>query len=50
MEKHGAAGILPAGAVHLESPSTVTDRRVEAFDLVLRDAVEEKSAQLTPER
>jgi GT2 family glycosyltransferase len=50
MEKHGAAGILPAGAVHLESPSTVTDRRVEAFGVVLRDAVEEKSAQLTPER
>jgi GT2 family glycosyltransferase len=35
MEKYGAAGILPTGAVHLESPSTVTDRRVEAFDVVL---------------
>lgn len=35
MEKYGAAGILPSGAVHLESPTTVTDRRVEAYDVVL---------------
>jgi GT2 family glycosyltransferase len=50
MEKYGGAGILPTGAVHLESPSTVTDRRVEAFDVVLREPVEEKSEQLTHER
>ena len=37
MEKFGGAGILPTGAVHLESPTTVTDRRVEAFDIVLAD-------------
>jgi GT2 family glycosyltransferase len=35
MELSGAAGILPSGAVHLESPTTVTDRRVEAYDVVL---------------
>jgi GT2 family glycosyltransferase len=35
MERYGAAGILPSGAVHLESPTTVTDRRVEAYDVVL---------------
>jgi len=36
MERHGGAGILPSGAVHLESPTTVTDRRVEAHDVVLK--------------
>jgi glycosyltransferase involved in cell wall biosynthesis len=35
MEKYGGAGILPTGAVHLESPTTVTDRRIEAFNVVL---------------
>jgi hypothetical protein len=37
MERYGAAGILPSGAVHLESPTTVTDRRVEAYDVVLSE-------------
>jgi GT2 family glycosyltransferase len=36
MERSGGAGILPSGAVHLESPTTVTDRRVEAYDVVLK--------------
>lgn len=35
MEKFGGAGILPSGAVHLESPTTVRDRRVEAYTVVL---------------
>ncbi|GAA4055520.1 glycosyltransferase [Agromyces indicus] len=35
MERFGGAGILPSGAVHLESPTTITDRRVEAADVVL---------------
>ncbi len=30
----GGAALLPSGAVHLESPTTVPDRRVEAFDVV----------------
>ncbi|MGX1162863.1 glycosyl transferase family 2 [Arthrobacter sp. SLBN-100] len=38
MERYGAAGILPSGAVHLESPTTVTDRRVEAHDVVLSES------------
>ncbi|MDQ4047104.1 MAG: glycosyltransferase family 2 protein [Actinomycetota bacterium] len=41
MESFGGAGILPAGAVHLESPTTVTDRRVEAFEVVLSDTPHE---------
>ena len=35
MERAGGAGILPSGAVHLESPTTVTSRRVEAYEVVL---------------
>ncbi|TVT45384.1 glycosyltransferase family 2 protein [Amycolatopsis rhizosphaerae] len=34
MAKYGGAGILPTGAVHLESPTTVPDRSVEAYDAV----------------
>jgi GT2 family glycosyltransferase len=37
MERYGGAGILPSGAVHLESPTTVTDRSTEASDVVLSD-------------
>lgn len=32
MEHRGGAGILPSGAVHLESPTSIVDRRVEASD------------------
>ncbi|WP_200931024.1 glycosyltransferase family A protein [Rathayibacter sp. Leaf299] len=32
MERFGGAGLIPSGAVHLETPTTVTDRRVDAFD------------------
>ncbi|MGN7253131.1 glycosyltransferase family 2 protein [Arthrobacter sp. SAFR-014] len=46
MERFGGAGILPTGAVHLESPTTVTDRRVEAFDIVLADSPEDATHQL----
>ncbi|WP_309109064.1 glycosyltransferase family A protein [Arthrobacter sp.] len=35
METYGGAGILPSGAVHLESPTTVGDRSVEAYQAVL---------------
>ncbi len=37
MERYGGAGILPSGAVHLESPTTITDRSTEATDVVLRE-------------
>jgi hypothetical protein len=37
MERHGAAGLLPSGAVHLEAPTTVPDRTVEARDVVFAD-------------
>ncbi|WP_291041217.1 glycosyltransferase family 2 protein [Herbiconiux sp.] len=35
MERFGGAGILPSGAVHLESPTTVPDRSVDVFDVAL---------------
>jgi hypothetical protein len=34
ISRYGGAGVLPSGAYHLESPTTVTDRRIECFDLV----------------
>jgi GT2 family glycosyltransferase len=38
MEKYGGAGILPSGAVHLESPTTLPHRPVDAFDVVFPSA------------
>ncbi|NKX52112.1 glycosyltransferase family 2 protein [Arthrobacter deserti] len=35
MERYGGAGMVPSGAVHLEAPTTVPDRWVEAADVVL---------------
>jgi GT2 family glycosyltransferase len=37
MERFGGAGIMPSGAVHLEAPTTVVDRRVDAPDVVFAD-------------
>jgi len=37
MERYGGAGILPSGAVHLEAPTTVPDRTVEAREVVFAD-------------
>jgi GT2 family glycosyltransferase len=34
MRRYGGAGIVPSGAYHLESPTTVTDRRMEAWELL----------------
>jgi GT2 family glycosyltransferase len=34
MARHGAAGIIPSGAFHLESPTTVPDRQVEVTEVV----------------
>jgi GT2 family glycosyltransferase len=34
IERYGGAGILPSGAVHLESPTTVPDREVDAINVV----------------
>lgn len=34
MERFGGAGILPSGAVHLETPTTIPHRPVDAFDVV----------------
>lgn len=35
LQRYGGAGILPSGAYHLESPTTVTERAVEAWEVVL---------------
>lgn len=37
MERFGAAGILPSGAVHLEAPTTLPVRDVQATDVVFRE-------------
>lgn len=34
MASYGGAGILPTGAVHLESPTTVTERKIQAYEAV----------------
>ena len=34
----GGAGVLPSGAYHLESPTTVTERDVEAWEVVLSES------------
>jgi hypothetical protein len=36
LERDGGAGIVPSGAYHLESPTTVPDRLVECHELVCR--------------
>jgi glycosyltransferase involved in cell wall biosynthesis len=35
MSRYGGAGIVPSGAYHLETPTTVTERDVEAWEVVL---------------
>ena len=35
LERYGGAGVLPSGAYHLESPTTVTEREVEAYEVLL---------------
>ncbi|MFR9779364.1 glycosyltransferase family 2 protein [Micromonospora sp. MS34] len=37
LARHGGAGVLPSGAYHLESPTTVTEREVEAWEVVVAD-------------
>lgn len=32
MQRFGGAGVLPSGAVHLEFPTTVTDRQCQAYE------------------
>jgi hypothetical protein len=44
MQRWGGAGILPSGAVHLELPTTVPVRDVEAYDVVLAGAADSSSS------
>ncbi|MGN6688631.1 MAG: glycosyltransferase [Actinomycetales bacterium] len=41
MEQRGGAGILPSLAFHQEAPTTVRDRRAEAYDVLGLDALAE---------
>jgi hypothetical protein len=44
MARSGGVGLLPSGAVHLEAPTTIPHRPVDAFD-ILPDHVEEASSK-----
>lgn len=37
MERYGGAGILPSGAVHLEAPTTLPEREVEASTVLFQE-------------
>ncbi|MBP2330673.1 glycosyltransferase involved in cell wall biosynthesis [Kibdelosporangium banguiense] len=37
MRQYGGAGILPSAAVHLESPTTVPNRQVQAHNVIVAD-------------
>ncbi len=37
MGRYAGAGVLPSGAYHLEAPTTVTERTVEAWEVLLSD-------------
>ncbi len=37
MERFGGAGIVPSGAVHLEAPTTLPVREVDAFDVLFAE-------------
>ena len=44
MERFGGAGVLPSGAVHLEAPTTVPDRSVDAATAVFEEETAGRSA------
>lgn len=46
--RYGAAGIVPSGAYHLESPTTVTDRRVECWQVLFDEESAAESAAAAP--
>ena len=48
MARYGGAGILPSGAYHLESPTTVTERDVEAWEVVLAEPEPTRARQTGP--
>lgn len=50
LARYGGAGVLPSGAYHLESPTTVTERRVECFDLVPTEVPAEVPANVPAQR
>jgi GT2 family glycosyltransferase len=46
MERSGGAGVLPSGAWHLELPTSVGDRRVDAYAVVLGNPPAERDRGL----
>jgi GT2 family glycosyltransferase len=38
MRRYGGAGLVPSGAYHLESPTTVTERGVQAWQVLVSEA------------
>jgi hypothetical protein len=47
LERYGGAGILPSGAVHLESPTTLPVREVDAHDVLWPEGATPKSTRST---
>ncbi|MEE6261347.1 glycosyltransferase family 2 protein [Plantactinospora sonchi] len=50
MSRYAGAGVLPSGAYHLEAPTTVTERTVEAWEVVLADHPDPAPAEATDRR
>lgn len=48
MSRYAGAGVLPSGAYHLEAPTTVTERTMEAWEVVLADGPPPSVAQGGP--
>jgi hypothetical protein len=48
MERYAGAGVLPSGAYHLEAPTTVTERTVEAWEVLLNEESATPSAAGRP--
>lgn len=47
LERYGGAGIVPSGAFHLEAPTTVTEREVEAWQVIYGDELRSATAAST---
>jgi GT2 family glycosyltransferase len=50
MERYGGAGILPSGAVHLEAPTTLPEREVEASTVLFQEREPPANSAAKPSR
>lgn len=46
MERYGGCGIIPSGAYHMELPTTVTERRVDAPHVLLQQSVHDSMSRM----